>query len=263
VQGSNRSTRDRGDPEKPARRRDSSGSTFVGPSWTFDFRRGTGALIDLVVPVATFEGGMSLARPRGTMRARKLRSTVNPEPSSEASFTWTAFDRAITEALYRQHAPFVAGFLERLGVPARYVEQDVLRVFAEVNRCAACVPSSATLKAWVASIALGTAMCRIEVAKTEHVSPGAGRNPDDLSLAEFLMTLEPALRATFILFELEGEPSESIAAAFDLPVEAVHESLRVGQQEYRRAYCAAEAAESPVEDDGRAVLAFVDPVSLV
>jgi RNA polymerase sigma-70 factor (ECF subfamily) len=169
----------------------------------------------------------------------------------------------MTEALYRQHAPFVAGFLERLGVPARHVDEEVLRVFAEVNRSAACAPGSATLKAWVASIALGIASRRIEVAKKKHVSSGAGCNPDDLSLGEFLMTLEPALRATFILFELEGEPSESIAAAFGLLVEEVHERLRLGQLEYRRAYRAGDDAETTVEDADRAIAAFVDPVSLV
>jgi len=169
----------------------------------------------------------------------------------------------MTEALYWQHAPFVAGFLERLGVPSRHIEEDVLRVFAEVNRCAACAPSSATLKAWVGSIALRTAVRRAEVAKTEPVMPGAGRNADDLPLGEFLLALEPALRATFILFELEGEPSESIAAAFGLPAEAVHERLHVGQREYRRAYAAGETVASPVEDGDCAVPAFVDPVSLV
>jgi RNA polymerase sigma-70 factor (ECF subfamily) len=194
------------------------------------------------------------------MRERKLSRGTYQDTTSEESFAWTAFDRAMTEAIYRQHAPFVAGFLARLGVAARYVDDEVLRVFAEVHRRADCAPAAASTKAWVAAIALNAAARRYQLGK---VAPSEVEGHDP-SVGEFLQTLEPELRAIFILFELEAEPSESIAAAFGLTLETVHARLHEGQREFRRAYGLGEPAPAPaVEDDGLALPAFVDPVSLV
>lgn len=166
----------------------------------------------------------------------------------------------MTEAVYRQHAPFVAGLLARLGVPARHVDDEVQRVFSEVHRHAACAPSSASSKAWVAALAVRSAMRRFHLASVA-LDPGV----QDPSVGEFLLTLEPELRAIFILFELEAEPSESIAAAFGLTLEAVHDRLHAGQRAFRRAYGLVEADVPPpsVEEEDLALPVFVDPVSIV
>jgi len=166
----------------------------------------------------------------------------------------------MTEALYRQHAPFVAGFLARLGVAARHVDEEVLRVFAEVHRQSACAPGAASMKAWVAAIALRSAVARFHLGKVEL--PAGADGSSEPSIEEFLYSLEPELRAIFVLFELEGEPSEAIAAAFGLTLETVHARLHEGQREFRRAYVCDAPAPS-VEDDGLGLPAFVDPVSLV
>jgi len=169
----------------------------------------------------------------------------------------------MTEAIYRQHAPFVAGFLARLGVASRYIDDEVIRVFSEVHRRAACAPTAASTKAWVAAVALRIAGRRYHLGKVE-LAAAEGQASRDPSVDEFLQTLEPELRAIFILFELEAEPSESIAAAFGLTLETVHERLHEGQREFRRAYGVCDAAPArSVEDDGLALPAFVDPVSLV
>jgi RNA polymerase sigma-70 factor (ECF subfamily) len=167
----------------------------------------------------------------------------------------------MTEALYRQHAPFVAGFLARLGVAARHVEDEVLRVFAEVHRLAACAPNAASMKAWIASVALRCATRRYHLGKVELPARGVDGSSDP-TIEEFLHSLEPELRAIFVLFELEGEPSEAIAAAFGATLETVHARLHEGQREFRRAFVCDAPAPS-VEEDALALSPFVDPVSLV
>jgi RNA polymerase sigma-70 factor, ECF subfamily len=167
----------------------------------------------------------------------------------------------MTEALYRQHAPFVAGFLARLGVAARHVDDEVLRVFAEVHRLSACAPGSASMKAWVAVIALRSATRRFHLSQIDLPAAGADGSSDP-SIERFLFSLEPELRAIFVLFELEDESSEAIAAAFGLTVETVHARLHEEQREFRRAY-RCDAPAPSVEDEGLALPAFVDPVSLV
>ena len=198
------------------------------------------------------------------MRERKLPPSAYDEQIPEESFAWTNLDRAMTEAVFRQQAPFVAGFLARLGVARRHVGDEVMRVFGEVHRHAACASSAASSKAWVASLALRTAVRRHPLGKTELPVSGLAGGPYDPSIEEFLRSLEPELRAIFILFELEAEPSASIAAAFGLTLEAVHERLRAGQLEFRRAYGLLEAASpaASVADDDHGLASFADPVSI-
>jgi RNA polymerase sigma-70 factor (ECF subfamily) len=169
----------------------------------------------------------------------------------------------MTEAIYRQHAPFVAGFLARLGVAPRHIDEEVIRVFAEVHRVAALAPAAASMKTWVAAIALRSAGERYHLAKVEAPVSDDGQASRDLSVGAFLRTLEPELRATFILFELEAEPSESIAAAFGLTLETVHERLHEGQRAFRRAYGLCDASAPSVNEDDLALPSFVDPVSAV
>jgi RNA polymerase sigma-70 factor (ECF subfamily) len=167
----------------------------------------------------------------------------------------------MTEALYRQHAPFVAGFLARLGVASRHVDDEVLRVFGEVHRRSGCTPPGASMKAWLGAITLRSATRRYHIGKVELPPPGVD-GPSEPSIEEFLFSLEPELRAIFVLFELEGESSEAIAAAFGLTLERVHARLHEGQREFRRAF-ACDAPAPSVEGDALVLTAFVDPVSLV
>ena len=183
----------------------------------------------------------------------------------------------MTEAIYRQHAPFVAGFLAKLGVSSRYIDDEVIRIFGEVHRHAEGAPGAASTKAWVAAVAFRRAASRYRLTHVALGAPGADgwREP---SIDEFVHSLEPELRAIFLLFELEGEPSESIASAFGLSLEGVHTRLHEGQREFRRAFGLCDASVSvpsaggesdrpltapAVDDEGLGLAAFVDPVSLL
>jgi len=196
----------------------------------------------------------------------KLRKSTYQERSVEAPIAWSAGERAMTETLFRHHAPFVAGFLTRLGVAPSSLDQTMSRVFAEVHRRGACPPNAASPVAWLGAIALRCVANRDAAAarRAPAIDPAAG---DPLpSLQEFLQTLDLELRAFFVLFELEAENSESIAAAFMLPLDKVRERIREGQYEYRRAHGALEPTAGPPSEPAEsecALPSLVDPVSLV
>src|SRR5262249_7798830 len=119
------------------------------------------------------------------MRERKFHRGMKQDSVSEDSFAWTSFDRAMTEAIFRQHAPFVAGLLVRLGVASRHIDEDVLRVFSELHRRAASAPAGASTKAWVAAVALRTAVQRYQPLLMER-SRTAEERASDPSVDEFL-----------------------------------------------------------------------------
>ena len=112
------------------------------------------------------------------------------------------------------------------------------------------------------SLALRCATRRYHLGRVELPVPRKDGSSDP-GVEEFLHSLEPELRAIFVLFELDGEASEAIAAAFGLTLETVHARLHEGQREFRRAFGVCEASAPSVEDEARALPAFVDPVSLV
>jgi RNA polymerase sigma-70 factor (ECF subfamily) len=163
-------------------------------------------------------------------------------------------DQAITDAgtLYRRHASFVTGFLKRLGLPGRDIEDAVQEVFLIAHRRGGFVPETARPTTWLAEIALRVFWKRrrniardapvddAAVAMTPSREPGpaeAAVTRESLVLVErALATLELDRRAIFILFELEGESCESIAAGLGIPVGTVHSRLHTARQAFLRAY---------------------------
>jgi RNA polymerase sigma-70 factor, ECF subfamily len=134
----------------------------------------------------------------------------------------------MTEALFQTHARFIAGFVARFGVTADEIDETVLRVFVETNRRGSGPPPPATPAVWLAAIALQI------VGNDKAAAHGGGRVP--ATVHDFLWTLDPELRALFILFELEGETPHAIAAAFGLSLDVLHEKLRANQRDFRRAF---------------------------
>ncbi len=194
------------------------------------------------------------------MRERKFSPLAYQGQQNEETFAWTALDRATTEAIHRQHAAFVAGFLRRMGLAERHLNDEVPRVFAAVHRSAVAASNHATSKAWVAAVALR------EVARRHRFGKIALDATDgcDPEIADFLMALDPEQRAIFILFELEGEPSESIATAFGTSVDKARESIVGCQSEFRRVYNLVHRESAPASaDEDRGLSVFVDPVSIV
>jgi hypothetical protein len=168
------------------------------------------------------------------MRARNLRLGVSERADVDPPWAWTAGHRAIIEAMFRTYASVVGSFLVRMGVATREIDAGIARVFVEAHRRGGCPPVGATSAAWLAAIAL-------DIVET-GITRAFGSPPD--SIQEFLQMLEPEARAIFVLFEIDQETSCSVAAAFGLSVDDVHERILQSQRTFRRAHHDVEAETS-------------------
>jgi RNA polymerase sigma-70 factor (ECF subfamily) len=156
-------------------------------------------------------------------------------------------------ALFREHAPFVAALVRRLGVPEAEVEDVVQEVFVVAHRRGGYVPGPAKPRTWlahiavhVASVARRTLRRKRTQADEETVAKAGsgGTSPfDAAAAAQSLARVQRALdamdldhRLVFILFELHGESCESIAAALGLPVGTVHSRLHTARARFRKQY---------------------------
>lgn len=180
----------------------------------------------------------------------KERGVVGHEPKGDQSDE----GRLDAQALFRAHAVFVASFLQRLGTPTAEVDDLVQEVFLVVHRKGGYVPGAGQPRTWLAAIAL-------RVASTNRRSRGRRREqPDDdavltasaaedpdakldarLSLARVQRALEGLdieHRATFVLYELNGESCEAIAASFGIPVGTVYSRLHHARRRFLSAYAA-------------------------
>lgn len=157
-----------------------------------------------------------------------------------------------TEELFRQHAPFVARFLARLGVPVEQAEDALQEVFLVVHRNGGYRPGAAKPTSYLASIAIHAAAkhrrreradrLRHSGASPEHVA-SEGADPtralqtqqelERLQLA--LERLPDELRTTLVLVEIEGESCLSIAAALGWPVGTVYWRLHEARKKLQLA----------------------------
>jgi RNA polymerase sigma-70 factor (ECF subfamily) len=160
------------------------------------------------------------------------------------------------EALFRAHAPFVAAFVTRLGAAPGEVEDIVQEVFLVAHAKGGYEPGPALPRSWLAAIALRITKNhqRSRLRRREDASDaldaqaGSARTPHESaeitqSLARVqraLETLDLEHRATFILFEIEGEPGQAIAASFELPIGTVYSRLHHARRRFAEAYRASE-----------------------
>ncbi|MBI5534175.1 MAG: RNA polymerase sigma factor [Deltaproteobacteria bacterium] len=160
--------------------------------------------------------------------------------------------RSDAEALFREHGRYVAGFLSRLGVRGPDVDDLVQEVFLVVHRQGGHVAGPARPTTWLAEIALRVAMAaRRKGRRTsllsdperaegvpEHMTPH-----DELVHARAVRSVQAALdgldlerRAIFVLYEMEGESCDAIAATFGIPVGTVYSRLHTARDEFLHAY---------------------------
>jgi RNA polymerase sigma-70 factor (ECF subfamily) len=166
-------------------------------------------------------------------------------------------------ALFRAHAPFIASFLHRLGAPHADVDDLVQEVFLIAHRKGGYVPGAGRPRTWLAAIAVLIARSaqrarrrRREGADDEFVAETASEGLDPaekLELRKSLMRVQRALdeldvehRAAFVLYEIEGEPCDAIAASFGVPVGTVYSRLHHARRRFLEAYAALAPAGSAV-----------------
>lgn len=153
-------------------------------------------------------------------------------------------------ALFRAHAAFVARFLVRMGVHRQDLDDVVQEVFLVAHRAGGFTPGAARPTTWLAEIALRVASdARRRRARAERMIPAPREDAshatpfDALAAAEQLARVQRALdalslehRAVFVLYEIEGEPCESIAAGLDVPIGTIHSRLHAARKGFQRAF---------------------------
>jgi RNA polymerase sigma-70 factor (ECF subfamily) len=161
--------------------------------------------------------------------------------------------RLDAEALFRAHAPFVAGFLRRMGIRAEDVDDLVQEVFLVAHKKGGFVPGAAQPRSWLGAIALRLAANHRRArgraredsdAVALDLTAASGKSPAEaLELRRSLQRVQGALqtleiehRAAFILYELEGESCAAIAASFDVPVGTVYSRLHHARRRFMEAY---------------------------
>lgn len=162
--------------------------------------------------------------------------------------------------LFRDHAEFVANFAVRLGVGRAEVDDVVQEVFLVAHRRGGFTPGPARPTTWLAEIALrvvsaGRRRLRrsIEDPDAEAVAAASARrgsSPGEQAEAseslqrvqQALDTLEEGKRAVFILYELEGESCEAIAAGLGIPIGTVYSRLHKARKQFMEAHARLVAA---------------------
>jgi RNA polymerase sigma-70 factor (ECF subfamily) len=177
---------------------------------------------------------------------RPTTTSADPSPTMNPS----AIDAG---TLFRDHAAFVAGFLVRLGAARGEIDDLVQEIFLVAHRRGGYVQGAARPTTWLAEIAvrvLSTAR------RTKRRRP---EEPDDDALAllctpgddperradttQMLARVQRALeaipierRAIFVLFEIEGEACDAIAAGLGIPVKTIYSRLHTARKEFAEAY---------------------------
>jgi RNA polymerase sigma-70 factor (ECF subfamily) len=155
-----------------------------------------------------------------------------------------------SETLFKRHAGFVASFLYRLGVPDADLEDLVQEVFMTAHRKGGYLPGTASPTTFLARLALEQRLAhrrrdaRWQTARGETLAKStvgaAATTPEqDLALQRaahglqrVLDAMEPGVRSVFVLFELEGEPCEAIAAGLGIKLGTVYSRLHRARETF-------------------------------
>lgn len=162
-------------------------------------------------------------------------------------------ERIGAEALFRAHAPYVAGFVRRLGAPQDEVDDLVQEVFIVAHQKGGYVAGPARPQTWLSAIAIRLVRGRRRALarNREHAAPesvegaatGEKSPAEALELRQSLDRVQAALdtldvdaRATFILYEIENVGCEVIASLMEVPVGTVYSRLHNARKKFLQAY---------------------------
>jgi RNA polymerase sigma-70 factor (ECF subfamily) len=154
--------------------------------------------------------------------------------------------------LFERHAPFVARFLVRLGARAAEVDDLVQEVFLTAHRRGGFVEGAARPTTWLAEIAVRVLSTHRRTQRRHPEQPdqelaavasgdagpaeraAAGQLLERLNLA--LSSLDIDKRAVFVLFELDGESCDAIAAGLGVPLTTAYSRLHSARKELKAAF---------------------------
>ena len=155
--------------------------------------------------------------------------------------------------LYRAHAPFVAGFVRRMGLAEADVDDAVQEVFVVAFRKGGYQPGAATPRTWLGQIScnvvrntLSKLRRRRTRADEEAVAAAVAETPtafDRAAASEALERVARALdqldfdhRAVFVFREINGLSFDEVAEALSLPIGTVHSRLHYARERFRTAH---------------------------
>jgi RNA polymerase sigma-70 factor (ECF subfamily) len=170
------------------------------------------------------------------------------------------------EALYRAHASFVASFLRHMGAHESDLDDLLQDVFVLAHRKGGYQPGPAAPRTWLASLSIRVVVARRRArARRQQYSALVESFPDDargpaevIDARRSLERVQAALeqlslehRATFILFEIEGESCESIAAMWGVPLGTVYSRLHHARKRFLQAFSRSTARDQASRRDER------------
>jgi len=176
---------------------------------------------------------------------------ANIDLTSDAAATAEPIEPIGAEALYRAHAPFVASFLRHMGASEADLDDLLQDVFVLAHRKGGYRPGPAAPRTWLGSLAIRVVVARrrslarrpTTAVLVEGLPDGASGPAEALEARRSLQRVQAALehlsleqRAAFILFEIEGESCQSIAAMWEVPVGTVYSRLHNARQRFQEAY---------------------------
>jgi RNA polymerase sigma-70 factor (ECF subfamily) len=153
-----------------------------------------------------------------------------------------------SETLFRRHASFVASFLHRLGARGPELDDLVQDVFMAAHRRGGYRPGPASPTTFLARLALEVRLshrrcdARFRAAQRDQTGASAlgdAPAPPDhkllvndaaRQLQAILDHMEPGVRAVFVLFELEEQSCDAIAAGLGLKLGTVYSRLHTARE---------------------------------
>ncbi|MEM6990380.1 MAG: RNA polymerase sigma factor [Myxococcota bacterium] len=173
--------------------------------------------------------------------------------TSVASTRTANADHLDADRLYRAHSEFVARLLLRLGANGQDVPDLLQEVFIVAHRRGGFIPDRAKPTTWLAAISFRVLSERRKKtrsrlghadAETVALAPSGRSTPaDDAEKRQALARVQTALdllspkkKAVFVLFELEGESCEAIAAGLGVPVGTIYSRLHSARRDFTQAY---------------------------
>lgn len=154
------------------------------------------------------------------------------------------------ESLYSRELPYVYSFLFRLGARASELEDLAHDTFVTAFRRWSSFDRTRPVRPWLLGIAFRVMTDSRRKAAGQREVPGDVPDlPDHASGAEerlhqrdaqvlvqeALASLEPARRAVFVMYELEGLSAAEISEALGTPAATTYSRLRVGREEFQAA----------------------------
>lgn len=155
------------------------------------------------------------------------------------------------ETLFREQARFVASFLRHMGTSESDLDDLLQDVFIIAHRKGGYLPGAASPRTWLASLAIRVVSARRRSRARrpapsevpEHLADGAQGPAEQLEARRSLERVQAALeglsvehRAAFVLFEIEGESCESIAAMWNVPLGTVYSRLHHARKRFLAMY---------------------------